>query len=242
MVDIKIRYQAVALMPSIEANQSNISQMMDLFADKGLVPTTQHEVSNITQTSQLRFSLQSQNNEWNIHFGINRIDITKNATNATGNNIGTIEQFCADVSDFFTKILNKKVQRANRIALLSDLILKEMKENVLDDVYLKLFNPIQTYCENKPIEWGLRANSRIQKRINSSDEIFNFISEIERVNGQLNINQEIVPIDRIAVRMDINSIPTNTANRFGVVEMTDFYKNVPIWHNELLTEILKKIE
>jgi hypothetical protein len=242
MIDIKIKYQAVAFMPSMEANQSNISQMMGVFADKGLVPTTYHEVSTITLIPQLRFSLQSPNNEWNIHFGVDRIDITKNATDAIGNNIGTIEQFCADVSDFFTKILSKQVQHANRIALSSHLILKEMKEEVLNDIYLKIFNPVQTYYDHKPTEWNSRVISRIQKKINSSDEIFNFVSEINRINGQLNINQKEVSIDRIAINMDINSIPTNTINRFGAVEMTDFYKNVSTWHNELLSEILKKIK
>jgi hypothetical protein len=242
MIDIKVKYQAVAFLPSIETNQSNISQMMGLFADKGLVPTSFHEVSNITPISQLRFSLQSPNNEWNIHFGIDRIDIAKNATDAKGSNLGTLEQFCADVSDYFSKILSKHPQKANRIALSSNVLLKEMTEDKLNAVYLKLFNPIKLYSENNTREWNSRVVARISKKVNSVDEIFNFITDINRISGQLNLNQEVVPVDRIAINMDINSIPNNTVNRFGEIDITDFYKTVSIWHNDIITDIFDKIK
>jgi hypothetical protein len=234
MIDIKVKYQAVALMPGIEVNQSNISQMMEVFADKGLIPTT------FPESSQLRFMLQSTNNEWNIHFGIDRIEITKNATDTKGSNIGTIEQFCADVSGFFTKILNKYPQQASRLALLSSVILKEMSEDMLNGIYEKFFNPIPLYSENKPVEWNSMTVSHIQKEVNSVNEIINFISTINRLNGQLNINQEFIPIDRISVILDINTIP-NAKNRFGETEIVYFYKNIPVWHNDLLNEILDKI-
>jgi hypothetical protein len=230
--------------PGIETNQSNISQMMGLFADKELIPTTFREISTFSPDSQLRFSLQSpNNNEWNIHFGTDRIDITKNTTDTKGNNLGELEQFSADVSDFFIKIMSKRPQQANRIALSNVVILKEMSEESLNILYLKLFNPIKIYSDNKPFEWVLRTSSRIRKQINSLDEIFNFNSEINRSNGQMNINQEIIPVvDRIVINRDINSIPDNPTPRFGEKEMTDFFKNAAIWHDNLLNDIFEKIK
>jgi hypothetical protein len=244
MIDIKVRYQAVAFMPSIEASQSNISQLMGLFADKGLIPTTFQEVTvkTLPTQPQLRFALQSPNNEWNIRFGIDRIDISKNATDGKGNNIGTIEQFCTDVSDIFARISSKHPQKANRLALSGNVLLEEMTTEKLNTVYEKLFNSIKLYSDNKPVEWNLRINSRVQKQINSMNEHLNFISEINRVSGLLNIDQKLVPIDRIAVNLDINTIPNNIENRFGEIEFADFYKNIPVWHNELLNEIFEKIK
>jgi hypothetical protein len=244
MIDIKVRYQTVAFMPSIEANSVNISKMMELFTDRGLVPTTQPEpsIANPLSQTQVRFNLKSANNEWDIHFGIDRIDITKNATDVKGDNLGTIEQFCADVSDIFLKINSKYPQQANRIALLSNVILNEMKEDVLAGIYLKLFNPIKLYAKNMPTEWNSRTIARLQKEFSGNTEIFNFVSDVNRINGLININQEIKPIDRIAINIDINTIPTTTIYRFGTKELEGFYNNVSIWHNELLSNIFDKIK
>lgn len=244
MVDIKVRYQAVAFVPGIETSQSNISQLMGLFADKGFLPTTYQEVeiTPIPTPPQMRFALQSQNNEWHIRFGIKRIDVIKNATDGKGNNIGQIEEFCSTSSEIFTKIFSKHLQKANRLGLSSNVLLEEMSEEKLNGIYNKIFNPIQLYTENKPLEWNSRVNSRIPKIVNTFSEQINFISEINRESGLLNIDQNLVPIDRIAINLDINTIPNNTENRFGEVEITNFYKNIPTWHNELLDNIIEKIK
>lgn len=244
MIDIKVRYQAAAFLPGIEANSVNISRMMEIFADRRLLPTTQSElpVAGPLPQMQVRFNLKSANNEWDIHFGIDRIDITKNATDAKGDNLGAIEQFCADVADIFAKISSKFPQQANRIALSSNVMLKEMKENILNDIYLKLFNPVKLYSENTPAEWSSRAAARIRKKTGGNEEIFNFVADISRINGLININQEAKPIDRVAINIDVNSISGNTAYRFAAKEVEDFYKNVSIWHNELLNDIFDKIK
>ncbi len=242
MIDIKLKYQASVFTPSIDANSTNISQLMGLFVDKGFIPTTHQELSNINPTPQLRFSLNSPNNEWSISFRSNRIDIEKNQIDAKGNNIGNIEAFCDDVIDILLKILKKYPQKANRLALASNLVLKEMTSKALDEIYPKLFNPTQTYLDNKPIEWNFRTASRVNKKINNQDESLNFIIEIGRFTGQMNFNQSIVPLDRIAINPDLNTIPNNTKNRFDEADITSFYQEVHIWYNELLNEFIEKIK
>jgi len=242
MIDIQVRYQAVAFMPSIEASTDNISQMMSLFADKGLIPTTHLEGSPIIPSiPQMRFILHSTNNEWHIHFGIDRIAITKNMTDAKGNNLGTIEQFCTDAASFFFRILAKHPQQANRLALSSEVILKEMSEDKFNSVYTRLFNPIPLHEKNRPVEWNSTMVSRMQKQVCSTDETLNFISTIGRA-GRLENQTPPIPIDRIFVKLDINTIPNNTKNRFKETEITVFYQNVCVWHNDLLNEIFEKIK
>jgi len=250
MIDVKVMYQAVAFMPSIEANQNNISQMMGLFTDIGLIPTTFQEITPISPAPQLRFSLQSANNEWFIFFGFEGIRITKNPIDPKGNNLGSIEQFSVDVSNFLVKILNKQPKKANRIALSSNVILEEMTEESLNNIYGKLFNPIQLYSNNKPIEWNSRTVFRLDKQVDSIKETLNFISEINRSSVLLNqgnmpiniLNQGLVPTDRIFINLDINTIPNNTKYRFGEAEIATFYKNMSLWHKDLLKEILEKIK
>jgi len=257
MIDIKIKYQAVAFMPAMETTQSNISKMMELFADKGLVPTTFQEMAFggpvpmtpqeiplsplVPPMFQLRFSLNSPNNEWNIHFGIDRINIIKNPTDIKGSNLGTIEQFSADVSNFFARIL-KFSQKANRLALSSNIILEEMPEEKLNNIYEKLFNPIRLYSDNKPAEWSSRSVSCIKKQVSSVEETINFVSEVNRVNGQISLNQAYMSLDRVAINLDINTILNNSKYRFGESEIADFYKKVSIWYNDLLNEIFEKVK
>lgn len=252
MIDIKLKYHAVAFMQNIEASQKNISEMMRLFSDRELLPTTYYEepaASSIqpefTPLQPPLFSLQSPNpnsNGFNIRFGIDKVEVIKDATDVKGSNLGTIEQFSSEVADIFTKILSKYPQKANRLALLSSVILKEMNGKMLDEIYVKLFNPIQLFNDNKPVEWSSQTLSLISKQICDTDETFNFVSEVSRVNGQLNISQEVIPIDRIVINLEINTILQNTQSRFDEAAIIDFYSKVQVWHEDLMGEFLKKIE
>jgi hypothetical protein len=246
MIDIILNYQAVAFTPSIEATSQRISEMMSLFADKGFVPTTQQEITlpnndGIT-TPQLRFSLNSPKNEWVIHFGMGRIDISKRQTDAKGTNVGLVKDFSAEVSDTLVKILNKLNQKANRLGLSSNFILKEMAPQQLDSIFEKIFSPTQTYKDYKPFEWNYRAASRLSKPINQKDELVNFITSANRFSGQMNTSQSIVDLDRIAMNIDINTLPTNKQDRFAEADIRDYFDNVYQWHNNLVEEFTNMIK
>jgi hypothetical protein len=247
MIDIKVKYQASIFTSSIEANPTNISSLMSLFADKGFIPITYQELPGINQMQQvssppLRFSLKTADNEWVVGFRTGRIDVEKNMTDAKGKNLGEINQFGSDAKDIFIKILNKYPQRANRIALASNLIFNEMPTDVLDNVYLKLVHPTKIYVENPPVEWNVRSVSRLNKIINSNAELFNFCSEIGRFSGQMNIDQSIAPLDRIAITLDINSIIADGRERFDEAGISGFCDEAPTWHNGLLNELTEKIK
>jgi hypothetical protein len=241
MIDIRVRCQASVFAQSIDATPQNISAMMNLFLDKGVVPVTQQEFACPGAPPQLRFSLTSPNNEWMIHFGTGRIDISQNRTDAKGDNIGKIEQFSAKVSDIFVRIMDEYQLKANRLAVSGNLVLKEMPPHILDEIYPKLFNPTRTYSENKPVEWNFRAVSRVEKKINGNNEILNYITAADRVTVQMNVNQ-FAPLDRIVVHLDINTVPNNANNRFEKLDVIDFYRNVHGWYDDLLNEFIEKIK
>jgi hypothetical protein len=247
MIDIRVKYQASIFTSSIEASAINISSMMSLFFDKGFIPVTYQELPIINQTQQvssppLRFSLKTADNEWLVGFRTGRIDVEKNMTGAKGKNLGEIDQFGLDAKAIFIKILTKYPQRANRIALASNLILNEMPPDVLDNVYLKLIHPTKTYVENPPVEWNIRSVSRLNKIINSNAELFNFCSEISRFSGQMNIDQSIAPLDRIAITLDINSIIADGRERFDEAGISCFCNEAPTWYDGLLNEVIEKIK
>jgi hypothetical protein len=247
MIDIRVKYQASIFTSSIEASPTNISSLMGLFADKELIPATYQELPATNQapvslTPQLRFSLKTTTNEWVVSFKTGRIDVEKNMTDAKGKNLGEIDQFGVEAKDIFIRILSKYPQRANRIALASNLILNEMPADVLDTVYLKLIHPTKTCIEHPPVEWNVRSVSHLNKMINSNVELFNFCSEIGRFSGQMSIAQSITPLDRIAITLDINSIISDTRERFDATDISEFCNEAPTWYNGLLNELIEKLK
>lgn len=169
------------------------------------------------------------------------IDISQNLTDAKGNNIGDIKQFSTEASDIFVRIMDKYQQKAHRLAILGSLVLKEMSSQALDDLYPKIFNPVSTHKENKPVEWNFRAVSRIEKEINGNSEMLNYITEISRVPVQT-IFDQFISSDRIVVNLDINTVPDNTNSRFEKLDIVDFYRNAHGWYNDLLSELIEKIK
>ncbi len=241
MIDIKIKYQASIFLTSIETTPANISSLMQAFLDRGLMPTTYQEITSSSPISQLRFNLNSLNNEWIIAFREGRIDIEKNQIDLRGSNLGEIQNFCGDVIQMYSKILTLFPRKAHRLALSGNCILREMSNVELDQIYLKIFNPTQTYLTNLPIEWNSRAVARVKQNVNEKEEILNYIAEVNRVLGQMNNNQSIIPIDRIAINLDINTIPDNREGRFAIEDIANFYGNVSQWYVDLCNELLEKI-
>lgn len=254
MIDYKLKYQAVLFLNAtdIQATPENFSGLMSEFADKVLIPTAYQELPIIPFLSPqfqfqpqalpqpmnlLRIRLNSPNGEWVLKFGAFRIDIEKNPIEENGNNLGELNNFCTEVTSMYEKILNKfPTRKANRIALVVRYFLKEFSEEQLQAIYNKLFNSPAIYREYKPFEWNWRSISRIPKKVGSLDEEFNFITQINRILGQVLVDNTGRQIDRIDLNLDINSSPTLIEFRYGISEIKQFFESVHKWHDELIKE------
>lgn len=242
MIDIKIRYSASIFANSIDATPDNITTLLKAFSHKGFIPNTFQEMSTLNPISQTRFRLSSINNEWVINFGTGRIDILKNQTDSKGDNIGDLEDFCKEVIEIYSLINVSYPRIASRLALCSNFLLKEMSHDQLDKIYSKLFNPPQIYRDNSSVEWNFRTVTRISKSLDTKTELINFVTEINRLTGQMNVNQSLVPFDRIAINLDINTLPNAIDFRFDTRDIENFYSEVITWQNDILNDILEITE
>lgn len=247
MIDYRLKYQAVIFLNAsdIQANSKNISLLMNEFSDKELIPNTFQELANIIPIlpqnaiiPQNRFQLTSQNGEWVVRFGSMRIDIEKNPTDLKGTNLGELKDFCTESKSIFERILKKYPRKANRIAFVSRFLLQELPEDKLQSIYSKLFNAPKLYIENKPFEWNWRSVALLPKKIDSLNEEFNFITQINRTIGEYRDEKAANRIDRIELNFDINSSPLNIENRYGISEIGQFYDSVQKWHDDLLNELI----
>lgn len=246
MIDFKLKYQASIFLNAIDmgATPKNISDMLTDFSDKGFIPNVFQEINNLTPQPQNRFCMQSPNNEWRINIATTRIDIEKNPTDLKGANLGTETDFCKEAAIFFSRILKRFPRKSHRLAFVSRFLLREMSDEELNNIYNKLFNTPSLYKDNIPFEWNWRVVSHINKNIAEelSPESFNFVTSINRINGEIRNDNSVSLIDRIDLSFDINSVPTKAEERFGIDEIESFLEKVTGWHDDLKSDIFSFIE
>ena len=76
----------------------------------------------------------------------------------------------------------------------------------------------------------------------AGSESFNFVTSINRINGEIRNNNSVSLIDRIDLSFDINSIPIKVEERFGIGEIESFLEKVTEWHDVLKSDIFSFIE
>ena len=243
MIDFGLKYQASIFLVAndITPTPDTIKTFIDLFSDKGLVPNTFREISPGSPAPRGRLRLSSPNNEWNIKIASTRIDIEKNPISLKENNLGNVNDFCLEVTDFFGRIISKFPKKANRVSLGTIFLLKEMAEPNLSNVYLKLFKPPEFYATYPPFEWNWRSASRIPSIFEEFNETLNAITHIDRVRGEIGLNDEISFFNRIQLSFDLNTSQENAEYRFDINFITAFYQEISAFHDDLVTKITEFI-
>jgi hypothetical protein len=240
MIDILGKYQVSIFgnFADIQPTTDVISKMITLFRDKNLLPGTFQEISQFAIGPQLRLRLSSPNNEWSINFATQRIDIEKNPIDPKGENLGIPENFTKESCELFDRVLAEYKKRANRVSLITSGMFKEMTKERLEDIYVKLFNPINFYNKNKPFEWNYRSVAKFPCKVGTITELFNVITSLNRVQGHMVQPNFTINFDRIEVAFDINTTQDNPETRFDM----NFIKNFFSEANTLRSSILKDLE
>ncbi|MFH0924889.1 MAG: hypothetical protein V1872_04540 [bacterium] len=241
MIDTIVKYQASIFVNAkdITPSPDNITNLINIFRDREFIPNTFNEIAPTSLEPQTRLLLTNSTNEWKILFASSRIDIEKIAIEPKGNNMGELSVFCADVIDFFGRILTKYNKKSNRLSLSTNFLLKEMTDVMLSNIYLKLFKPSKFYQQNSPFEWDWRSVSRVP--IKELKDELNVISNIKRIRGNLKTKTVVEPFDRIEISLDINTIKENSEHRFELNQIKKFYEYVLKLHNDMLKELMEFI-
>lgn len=239
MIDIKTKYQGSIFVNAkdLSPTPKNITTLVNAFGDKEFIPNTFHEISKDNPQPRACIRLSSTNNEWNIYFGMSRIDITKHSIDTKGNNLGTLEEFSTDTIDFFKRIDNDYKKKANRIALIANYMFKEMTDDEFSKVYSKLFQSVPFYKDTEPFEWYWKSASKAQLETSNIKEDLNVVTTINRARGEMTILNEIKPFDRALIAIDINTNPKNEEYRYEFAHVESFFENTIKMHCEILNDI-----
>lgn len=244
MIDIRLNHQGNVFQNAsdIVPTPDIISFLLNAFEDKALVPNTFQQLSP-NQPVRTRLQLTSTNGEWQINFTTRRIDISKNPTDRRGTNLGDIQGFCEDIIDFQRRIQSRFRRRANRLALVSSVLLEEMSPQTLSDVYARLLHPTGFYQEHQPFEWNWRSAAHLEFELDENiQETLNVITIIRRLRGRLDAENLVQPYERIQMSWEINTIAENSEYRFELDHIVRFYQEIPGVFTTLMQQTLEFID
>ncbi|HUT87226.1 MAG TPA: hypothetical protein VMX15_03985 [Candidatus Heimdallarchaeota archaeon] len=237
MIEIPRKYEAIFFgrIEDIKPSPDTIGVLLEMFRDKGLLPTTLHEIR--PPGPIVRLMMLSPDNEWAIHFLSERIIFQKNMTKPKGANMGTLEEFGKEVAEFSKRILQRFPIKGTRLALVTGGMMTEMTEESLQKVYEKLFHPVRFYVDNPPTEWRSRSVARFSLTVNGREERLNVLTDVNRVWGEFGLPDGVSPFDRIEVGFDINTFHGNVETRFDAESVADFYPKALKLRTDLLSQV-----
>jgi hypothetical protein len=241
MIEANLKYQ-IALFGSFEdisPKPDVLKYFIDAFADKQLIPTTFQELAPTGLLN--RMSLKSTDDVWNIEFSSNRIDIHKSNQDIGVTKMNSLDDFISDSNFIIEKIIAKFPKKFNRLALVTQHLFREMKEDEMQSIFHNTVKTIELYKKNIPAEWNNRVVTRIPEKVNDKTEIFNVISEINRIKGNIRINSSPTPIDRVELKFDINTYQINTEYRFEIDDIKAFLVRANEIEKQLETEYVKLV-
>lgn len=243
MFENKLRYFASAFWDadSVVANPKDISTLLATLSPDNFIPLTLVEPT--AEGTKNRIAFQTPNNEWQLMITAKRINVFRHPTDPNGTNLGSLQDFSLKASSYLQLVLQHFDIKANRLSLIQDGLLKSMTEEEFKAIYNRLFKYPTFYSQNSPFEWNWRSASDPEHTINTQTEIVNTIAHILRFQSELTIpNQpEALKFDRVKVELDINTTHRNPHPRFDFANISSFFQNAILWHQELSETIFKFI-
>jgi hypothetical protein len=240
MIDVKLKYQISIFLDArnITPTPDTVMAFLGQLKEFGFISSTYQEIVPPVLRPQPRLRLMTQNEEWNIRLGSQRIDMEKMPTDLKGSNLGEIDSFCSDALNYLVKINEIVNKNASRLAFITQYILGEMSEDTFSSTYEALFKHPSFYQDNQPFEWDWRSASRIEKEFAGLRECLNVITILKRTKGDFQLKEQSMSFDRILLTMDINTVAENSDLRFDLSHIKAFNETAQSMQAELLESLL----
>jgi hypothetical protein len=171
------------------------------------------------------------------------LDFTSLPTDIHGSNLGTFEDFARMAGDILAQGLDLLGgRRAHRAALVQEGLLRATGPERLDAIGRRLLQGPEIFFGDRrsPFEWDWRCATRRALAVAGGDEESNLIATVKRSSGQLQDPRSGTreDFDRIRLDLDVNTLPTNAAARFGANELREYFRAAEAAHSRLAGQML----
>lgn len=162
----------------------------------------------------------------NVRINVDSIEInTTISDNKEYNFKSHMDTFISKVKKII-KSLIESIEDFNlgvRVSYITEIIYDDKgKIKPLEDIYLDLNNRIPEYSKEETFEWNTRAVKRVEQTINNSSEILNLVTEVLKVDVEVNNLGIVSEYDTISTKIDINTVYFNNNPRINVEFVNEF--------------------
>jgi len=184
--------------------------------------------------------------QWQIVLG-SRFQITRTAANPfSGANLGPFDEFLQTVGQYSDAVERKVFDKVpHRLATVQEGFLREMNVEEMSGIAERLMKLTRTYEGYDLTEWdwaGRGANAERVRRTEGTDEYGCYDQEGLRVcPSKAGETSTTLPLNRIRVDIDINTLPSNTEERFTGDRIRAFFEESVVWHRQLSEDLSDQI-
>ncbi len=246
MYDKHIRYLASAFLNggTLDVNSQELASLMQELSTKlnnvQMMPSIVQEEMPTGAVQRYAFLGIAGLWQWQIILA-SRFDVARVATNPFGgSDLGSYDDFCKQAAEALVLLLERFEKKPHRLAAVQEGFLAEMKVDETTAVAHRLMNFGQTYKDHALTEWDWRAVAQIPRQLGDLEEPVNTISTIKRIAGlsiRAGETSTTLPINRIRVDIDTNTLPSNTDARFETEDVRGFFRQAIDWHQQLTKEL-----
>lgn len=227
---------------NVRLETETIINLLTALKDKGFVPGSADIASVDLKTGKMavdsRLQMISPDKTWAIAFLPDRIDFNYNYQPGTvvHRRIDCLLVYVSELAEKVFSVFSSTT--GNRLALNCKLMLENMNEDDLRQFRQRFTTPLSVYRDNSYAEWSVRYNARGNIKVSETE-----IEESNRIVEMIqNENQKILPdkvecLHSIILSMDVNTMPSNMAQRFKYDNLLCFANDAAGFVSEVIDEI-----
>lgn len=235
-MSLTVKYQISLFVPfqPFSTAPDSFKSAFELFFPRGYFPGTIQEQAPGSPLAD-RLSLVNNALGINVQFLSNRVDFLATPFAASKNQL-TLAKFAEEVQSLSSVIMQANTLRVERIALMSEHMIDDLRPPQLEELCGKFIAPaIDDFNESPNIEWSVRQV--IRKPLTDDYPIVcNQIYSVSRGTAQFADQSGVRSFEAIQLTLDINTFQT-PQSVFDTGAISDFVVNAHTAHDLLMNKI-----
>lgn len=216
----------------VKSEPLTVSNILKVFSESEIkaMPNVFQAISanpNGMLKKEERMSFVDNYNKISLAVPTDSIQIEKEYSIPNFENLDTkLGEFTKDAFHILSAFLKGASHEVNatRLSIITNVMIDQKQISDIAKVYEVFNQKFDGYDSDLTFEWSNRAVKKIDA--SSIQEELNDVTEILRVQGLLNQNDTTVEIDTIQIRLDLNTLPMNSARRFDLDAIKLFSEEV----------------
>lgn len=216
VIDFRFQVALFGNFDDISPNIDVIKYFIEVFSDKGLIPSQYNELSfdiaGGAGKNANRLSLTSKDSSWNIRFSQDRADFVLTNIDIGKFRMLSKADFLSDFKEIHAKINEKYPRKIKRLGFVNQYLIKGV---LIDDVSKKISNTPEILTDTPSIEFSNKVATRTKIKV-PDEELINISGEIRWLRTNMKIENKEQIFDGLLMTIDINTLAEKTEYRIDV--------------------------